>query len=47
MTNYNYYYNKQIISRDNFLMMVPENWESNLDWHGEYSFGYYRAIPRD
>ncbi len=43
MKKYNYYYNRQPISRKEFLTIAPENWESEVDENGEYSFGYYRA----
>ena len=39
---YNYFYNRTPITKDNFAMYVPENWESELV-NGEYSWGYYRA----
>ena len=43
MKTYNYYYNGQVISKENFLSNVPENWENEVDEYGEYSYGYYRA----
>jgi hypothetical protein len=47
MKKYNYFYNGQPIIKSQFLASVPENWEDDLDEYGEYSNGYYRAIPRD
>ena len=44
MKNYNYFYNNVAISKSNFLKVAPENWESEVDEFGEYSYGYYRAI---
>lgn len=44
MKKYNYFYNGQPISKKIFLSVVPENWESEVDENGEYSFGYYRAV---
>lgn len=44
---YNYFHNWQPISKEAFLKAVPANWESELDEYGEYSYGYFRAIPRD
>jgi hypothetical protein len=44
MKNYNYFYNNVAISKSNFLKVVPENWESEVDEFGEYSYGHYRAI---
>jgi hypothetical protein len=43
-TNFNYYYGSQPITRANFLANVPENWESELNAYGEYSYGYYKAV---
>lgn len=47
MKNYNYYYNGQIISKSEFEKNVPENWKSEVDELGHYSFGYYKADERD
>ncbi len=47
MKNYNYFHNGVAISKSNFLKVVPENWESEVDEFGEYSYGYYRAIERN
>ncbi len=44
---YNYFYNGNPISRDQFISNVPENWESEIDQYGNYSWGYYRASERD
>jgi hypothetical protein len=43
MKNYNYFYNGQPIPKSQFLSVVPENWENEVE-NGEYSWGYYRAI---
>lgn len=40
---YNYFYNKQPISRERFILSVPNDWESQLI-DDSYSYGYYRAI---
>jgi hypothetical protein len=40
---YRYTYDKQPISKAQFLSVVPTNWESEVV-DGEYSWGYYRAI---
>lgn len=42
MKKYNYFYDGQPIPKDQFLSVVPENWETEVVY-GEYSFGYYRA----
>jgi len=44
MKQYNYFYNGQPIQKSQFLRVVPENWESEVE-NGEYSYswGYYRA----
>lgn len=47
MKKYNYFYNGQAISRDQFLSNVPKNWENEVDEYGTYSYGYYRANERD
>lgn len=47
MRKYNYYYNGQPLSKENFLENVPENWEEDLDEYGGYSWGYYEAIQID
>lgn len=44
---YNYFHNGTAITKKEFLSNVPEDWEDNLDQYGEFSSGYYRAIPRD
>lgn len=46
MKKYNYFYNKQPISKDQFLKSVPGNWESEVI-DDEYSYGYYRAVGID
>jgi hypothetical protein len=47
MKTYNYFYDGTAITKAQFLAAVPENWESEVDEFGEYSFGYYRAVQRD
>jgi hypothetical protein len=47
MKTYNYFYDGQPITKKQFLAAVPENWESEVDELGEYSYGYYRAVQRD
>jgi hypothetical protein len=44
MKTYNYFYDGTSITKAQFLAAVPENWESEVDEYGEYSYGYYRAI---
>jgi len=46
MKRYNYYYNGQPISKNNFLKAVPKNWENEVI-DSEYSYGYYRASEID
>ena len=43
MKKYNYYYDRIPITKEQFLLIVPKDWEDNVK-DGEYSFGYYRAI---
>lgn len=45
MKKYNYYYNKEAISKSEFLSKVPENWEQDVV-NGEYHYGCYSAIER-
>ena len=47
MKKYNYYYNGQPISKEQFLKSVPENWESEIDEIGHYSWGYFKAEEID
>jgi hypothetical protein len=47
MKNYNYTHNGQPIAKLNFICNVPNNWESQVDEYGEYSYGYYKATLRD
>ena len=42
MKKYNFFSNRQAISKANFLANVPSDWESQVE-NGEYSYGYYRA----
>lgn len=44
---YNYFYYESPISKKNFLSNIPEDWESEVDESGEYSYGGYRAVERD
>lgn len=46
MKKYNYFYNGQPISKDQFISAVPKDWEKEVK-NGEYSYGYYRAIERE
>lgn len=46
MKKFNYFYNKQPITKEEFLKSVPKNWENDIN-DGEYSYGYYRAIEID
>lgn len=41
---YNYYYYGVAIPRNQFLLNVPENWESEVDEHGVFSWGGYKAV---
>jgi hypothetical protein len=43
MKTYNYFYNGTPITKEQFLKVVPENWESEVE-NGEYSWGYYNAV---
>lgn len=47
MKTYNYYYNRTPISKQQFLYIVPENWETEVDDFGHYSWGYYSAEQLD
>jgi hypothetical protein len=47
MKTYNYFYNGTAITKANFEMNVPKNWESEVDEMGHYSFGYYTAEERN
>jgi hypothetical protein len=47
MKKFNYFYNGQPITKSAFLNNVPDNWEDNVNEHGEYSWGYYRASEID
>lgn len=44
---YNYYYFLLPISKSAFLNNVPSNWESELDEHGVYSYGGFKACLID
>jgi hypothetical protein len=45
--NYNYYCFLIPISKAAFLHNVPSNWESELDEHGVYSYGGFKACLID
>ena len=47
MKKYNYYCNGTAITKAQFEAVVPEDWESEVDEYGCYSYGYYRAVERD
>lgn len=47
MKTYNYFYNGSPITKKQFLEAVSENWESEVDELGEYTYGYYRATQKD
>lgn len=40
---FNYFYNGVAITKSQFLAAVPENWESEVNELGEYTYGYYRT----
>ena len=46
MKTFNYFYYNQAITKIRFTDNVPENWESEVDGYGEYSYGGYKAIER-
>lgn len=46
MKTYNYFYNRQPITKAQFLQAVPKNWESEVE-NVEYSWGYYRAVEKE
>lgn len=46
MKTYNYFYNGTPIQKSQFLLNVPEKWESEVTEYGEYCFGLYSAIER-
>tara|TARA_R100001244_G_C5144220_1_gene128467 strand:+ start:672 stop:818 length:147 start_codon:yes stop_codon:yes gene_type:complete len=43
MKNYRFTYYGVAISKKNFLQSVPENWESDLNEFGCFSYGGYDA----
>ena len=43
MKKYYYYYNGQPITKKQFLQVVPENWELEIE-DNYYSYGYYSVI---
>jgi len=47
MKKYNFFYNGTPITKKMFLANVPENWESEVNEFGIYSWGYYRAVEID
>jgi hypothetical protein len=42
MKKYNYFYNNTPITKKQFLMGVPNNWENEIE-NGIYYWGYYKA----
>lgn len=38
-----YFYDGMAITRKQFESNVPENWLSEIDEFGQYSWGYYRV----
>lgn len=44
---YNYFYKGVAISKSQFLAANPENWESEVNELGEYSYGSYSAGERE
>jgi hypothetical protein len=42
MKKFNYFHNKQPITKAEFEHVVPKNWEYEVEY-GTYSWGYYRA----
>ena len=47
MKTYNYFYYGQAITKQDFENNVPDDWESNVDEFGQYTYGGYRATERD
>ena len=47
MKKFNFFYENIPITRCQFEMNVPNDWEENLDEYGCYSNGYYKAIEID
>ena len=41
---FNYFYDGVAIQKSRFIKAVPSTWKKEINKHGEYSFGYYRAI---
>jgi hypothetical protein len=46
MRGYNFYYYGELITRDQFSVNVPHNWE-DLAVDQNYTYGGYKAIGRD
>jgi hypothetical protein len=47
MKTYNYFYDKQPITKEEFEKNVPKNWQDEVNEFGQYSYGYYRATEID
>ena len=47
MKKFNFYYKNIPITRGQFEMNVPPNWQDKIDEYGCYSYGYYKAVERD
>jgi len=47
MKKYNYYYYGQPIPKERFLSEVPSDWEEDVNEHGEFLWGGFKAISRD
>lgn len=43
MKKYNYFYNGQPITKQQFSANVPGDWENEVNDFGHYSWGYYSA----
>ena len=43
----NYFYNKQPITKFEFLINVESDWLDKIDSFGYYSFGYYHVNVRE
>jgi len=43
MKTYNYFYDGQPITKEQFEKNVPKDWQNELSKFGKYSYGYYTA----
>lgn len=43
MKRFNYFHERRPITRKEFLLNVPDDWEENLV-DDEYHYGYYKAV---